>query len=118
MVILKFALALFLLGMILLLTVRSSPGVISGGPYYYSTPEDLPNPVQPRFRCTFAQAHRMRAYWEAWYDGRGRLVEIKRKEGGAEKFKVTYLWGPGGRLRLRQWEREGVIFRVDAPQAP
>ena len=113
MVILKFAMVLFLLGLILLTTIRSSPGALSGGPYYYAAPANDPNPVGPRWRRNLMQVKRLKAWWEAWYDSRGRLVELRRKEAGVEQFRVTYLWGPGGRLRARQWSQGGRVFRID-----
>lgn len=109
MIILKFALALFLAAITWAAVRRQFPPAPVGGPYYYA---DAPVvwPLQSRYRVAPWQAMRARRVIAVDFDDRCLPVLARHLVDRREQWRMVWLWDRAGNLRCRL--REDPTGRV------
>jgi hypothetical protein len=88
--------------------------------YYQVRPED-PNPFQPSRGLSPVAAWIRKTFYEAYYDGKGRLAFYNRWENGRKVETVYLTYDPSGRLvRTASQMRDGTTkvrkYMVDGGQ--
>lgn len=101
MIIIKFAMFAFLVGMTLLLAMALQPRVLVGGPYYFMEMPGNRNPTKPNLRLNGWQAYHRKNLWRVWFDGTGHPVEMKLFRDGAMVRHEKLVYDKFGTIRQR-----------------
>jgi hypothetical protein len=102
MIIIKFALVAFLIGMTLLLALRPRQGVPVGGPHFYLAMPGSRNPIRPSARINAYQATKRRHVWRVWFDSSGDPVKWRLYDNKVPVYEETLMWRKPGELLARR----------------
>jgi len=77
-------------------------GEMIGSPRYYRYIKDSSLPYQPTDEINYEEANNLYTYYEAYFDGEGRVVSLKKFVKGKLEWVDKYLYGATGSLESRE----------------
>lgn len=102
MIIIKFAMIVFLIGLTLMLAMHPGQGPHVGGPFYYMEMPGSRNPIKPSARINAYQATKRRNVWRVWFDGRGNPIKWRLYHDQVPVYAEELYWDKTGHLRYRR----------------
>jgi hypothetical protein len=70
----------------------------SGGPYYYKSWNSYQTPFQPKSVISIEVAKGLPAYYEAFFNDKGRILKFTKYLNGQIEFVATYNYQANGNL--------------------
>jgi hypothetical protein len=86
------------------------PSFPPGGPYYYRSWSSYFEPVIPQDAVSRTEAQAQPVYYEAYFDGKGRIIRWMKYASGKAQFETRYVYGEAGSFEERTcWEGRWVV---------